>query len=92
MQRWWRSFGAQAARWLGQMQVFLAQQDSPSPWLDAHGEAAQSVTPRQALLGAAGHLLAWAKSRWAELVAYGWNDRLRFVWLWGSGQGLGRLV
>jgi hypothetical protein len=44
------------------------------------------------LLGATGHLLAWAKSRWTELAHYGWEDRLRFAWLWGSGQGMGRLV
>lgn len=92
MRRWWQSLGEQAARWLGAIQAFLAQQDSSSPWLDAHGEAAQVPRIEPALLSAAGHLLAWAKSRWAELARYGWEDRLRFGWLWGSGQGLGRLV
>jgi hypothetical protein len=91
-QRWWRSLRQQAGRWLDAVQAFLAQQDSASPWLDAQGEAAQAATPLQALLGAAGHLLAWAQSRWTPLAGYGWNDRLHFVWLWGSEQGLGRLV
>ena len=92
MQRWWLSLGGQAGRWLAVIQRVLAQQDSGSAWLDPHGEAAQSPSAVQALLGAAGHLLAWAKSRWTELAGYGWEDRLRFLWLWGSGRGLGRLV
>jgi hypothetical protein len=92
MQRWWQSLGSAAGCWLVAVQVTLAQQDSSSAWLDPHGEAAQSSTPVQALLGAAGHLLAWAKSHWTELASYGWNDRFRFLWLWGSGQGLGPLV
>jgi len=92
MQRWWVAFGAQAVRWLAAIQAALAQQDSGSPWLDPRGEAVRASSSRQALLGAAGYLLAWAKSRWRELANYGWKDRLRFVWLWGSAQGLGRLV
>ncbi len=58
-----------------------------SPW-----RSSSNATPVQALLHAAGHLLAWGQTRWEELVEYGWKDRLRFLWLWGSGQGLGRLV
>lgn len=92
MQRWWTAFGEQAGGWLAVIQAFLAQQDSPSPWLDPHGEALRGGDARQALLGAAVHLLAWAKSRWVELAGYGWDDRLRFVWLWGSEQELERLV
>jgi len=92
MRRWWISLGTQAGRWLAGMQTFLAQQDSCSPWLDAHGEALRAENAIQALLGAAGHLLAWAKSRWAQLAHSGWEDRLRFLWLWGSGRGIGRLV
>lgn len=92
MQRWWASLGRQAVRWLGAIQTFLAEQDSGSSWLDPQGEAAQSLTTMQALLSVAGHLLAWAKSHWAELARYGWNDRLRFLWLWGSGRGMQRLV
>jgi hypothetical protein len=44
------------------------------------------------LLHAALHLLAWAKTRWAELADYGLADRLRFLWHWGAGQGLARLI
>lgn len=92
MQRWWVSFGSQALRWLSVIQAFLAQQDSGSPWLDPQGEGVRVAGSAQALLGAAGYLLAWAKSRWRELAGYSWKDRLCFVWLWGSGLGLGRLV
>ena len=92
MQRWWQSVGGEAVRWLGAMETALAQQDSNSAWLDPQGEAAHTQTPVQALLHAAGHLLAWGKTRWEELTQYGWKDRLRFLWLWGSGRGLGRLV
>jgi hypothetical protein len=92
IQRWWASFGEQALRWLGAVQCVLAEQDSGSAWLDPQGEAAQTGSTVAALLKAAGHLLAWGKSHWRELAGYGWDDRLRFLWLWGSGQGLGRLV
>ena len=92
MQRWWVSLGAQALRWLAGIQAALARQDSGSAWLDPRGEAVRVTGSVQALLGAAGYLLAWAKSRWVELAPYGWKDRLRFVWLWGSEQGLGRLI
>jgi len=36
--------------------------------------------------------LAWAKTGWLQLVEYGLNDRMRFLGLWGTGRGLGRLV
>ena len=92
MQRWCGSFAEQAWRWLGAVQATLAQQDSGSPWLDPHGEALQAQGPAQALLGAGEHLLAWGKTCWVETVGYGLNDRLRFLWWWSSGRGLGRLV
>ena len=92
MQRWCRSLGGEATRWLGAVQRQLAQQDSGSGWLDPQGEALRAGNSAQALLAAAVHLLAWGKSRWAELAGYGWNDRLRFLGLWGSREGLGRLV
>jgi hypothetical protein len=92
IQRWRQSFGEQAARWLGSVEETLAQQDSGSPWLDPQGEAPRAANPAQALLQAAVHLLAWAKTQWVELAGYGWNDRLRFLWLWGANRGLGRLV
>jgi transposase-like protein len=92
MQRWCRSFGGEASRWLGAVQRLLARQDVGSGWLDPQGEALRARNPAEALLAAAVHLLAWGKSRWAELGEYGWNDRLRFLGLWGSREGLGRLV
>lgn len=92
LQRWNQSFAEQAPGWLGAVQQTLAVQDSGSPWLDPHGEAPKAANPAQALLQAAIHLLAWAKTQWTELVGYGWNDRLRFLWLWGANRGLGRLV
>ena len=46
-----------------------------------------------ALLHATTHLLAWAQTRWPEVVSdYGLKDRLRFLWHWGFGRGLARLV
>jgi hypothetical protein len=60
--------------------------------LDPLGEALQTTNVVMALLAASLHLLAWAKTQWPELVGYGLNDRLRFLELWGSGRGLGRLV
>jgi hypothetical protein len=92
MQRWCGSFAEQASRWLGAVQATLAQQDSRSAWLDPHGEALQAEHLAQALLGASEHLLAWGKTRWAEAAGYGRNDRVRFMWWWSSGRGLGRLV
>lgn len=49
--------------------------------LDAQGEALQSSNPAQALLAASEHLLAWAKTEWAELANYGLNKRFHFLWL-----------
>lgn len=92
LQRWCQSFGEQASCWLGAVQATLAQQDSGSPWLDPHGEAPRARSPAAALLQAAVYLLAWAKTQWSELAGYGWNERLRFLWLWGANRGLGRLV
>jgi hypothetical protein len=92
MQRWVGSFAEQAPRWLGKLQATLAAQDPGSAWLEVHGEAVKAHNPAQALLQAIVHLLAWAKTQWAELAGYSWNDRLRFVWLWGANRGLGRLV
>jgi hypothetical protein len=92
MQRWCKSFEAQAGRGLGVVQTELAQQDSASEWLDPQGEALRAENSAQALLAAAVHLLAWGKSWWVELAGYGWNARLRFLGLWGSREGLGRLI
>lgn len=92
MQCWCRAFGGEASRWLGAVQETLAQQDSFSSWLDPQGEALQAQNAAEALLLASEHLLAWGKTRWAEVAGYGRNERLRFVWLWGANRGLGRLV
>jgi hypothetical protein len=92
LKRWCTSFAEQAARWWAAVQAVLAQQDAGSPGLDPLGEAASNQDAARALLQAAIHLLAWAKSRWPELADYGLNDRLRFLWHWGYEQGLGRLI
>ena len=92
VQRWCASYGEQAGRWLGAVQSTLAQQDSLSTWLDAHGEAPQAQNAGQALLTASEHLLGWAKTQWAQLSDYGLEKRMQFLWFWGAGQGLGRLV
>ncbi len=92
IQRWSVSFGGQAEHWLKVVQEWLAQQDSRSRWLDAQGEALKASRPEQALLKASEHLLAWGKWQWVELGEYGLEKRLEFLWLWGAGQGLERLV
>lgn len=92
MQRWCKSYGGQAARWLGAVQETLARQDSASAWLDAPGEAARAQTAAEALLYVSEHLLAWGKTRWLEAAEYGRNERMRFLWLWGASQKLGRLI
>jgi hypothetical protein len=92
IQRWCKSFGGEASRWLGRVQETLARQDSSSTWLDPQGEAPRAQTAAEALLTASEHLLAWGKTQWAETMGYGRNERMRFLWLWGANQGLGRLV
>ena len=74
------------------MQATLAGQDSASPALDPLGPAAGPSEAPRALLHAATHLLAWAQTRWPEVAGYGRKDRLRFLWHWGFGCGLLRLV
>jgi transposase-like protein len=90
--RWCRSFGEQAPVWWAAVQTTLAQQDSASSSLDPLGPASGPQDAPRALLDAATHLLAWAKTRWPEVVGYGLKDRLRFLWHWGFGRGLARLV
>jgi hypothetical protein len=92
IQRWCASFREQSARWLKAVQEWLAQQDSLSGWLDAQGDALKAGSPEQALLAASEHLLAWGKSQRAEMAEYGLDKRLHFLWLWGTGADLGRLV
>ena len=90
--RWCRAFAAQAATWWAAVQATLACQDSASPALDPLGPAAGPYEAPRALLHAATHLLAWAQTRWPEVVSYGRTDRLRFLWHWGGSRGLARLV
>lgn len=90
--RWCRSFAEQAPAWWAAVQTTLAQQDSASSVLDPLGSPSGPHEAPRALLDAAIHLLAWAKTRWPEVVSYGLKDRLRFLWHWGFGRGLVRLV
>lgn len=90
--RWCHSFAEQAAGWWAAVQETLAQQDAGSPALDPLGPSAGPADPPRALLHATTHLLAWAKTRWPQVAGYGLIDRLRFLWHWGLGRGLMRLV
>ncbi len=90
--RWLSAFADQAPRWLGAVQETLAHHHSASPLLDPLGPDAGPTNAPAALLFAATHLLAFAKSRWAELTLHGSADRFRFLWHWGSAHRLGRLV
>ena len=90
--RWCVSFAAHAPAWWAAVQQTLALHDASSPALDPLGETAGPREAPRALLHAALHLLAWAKTRWAEVRDYGRNDRLRFLWHLGASQGLGRLI
>jgi len=92
IRRWCDSFAEHASVWWAAIQQALAEHDAASPLLDPLGESAGPRDAPRALLLAALHLLAWAKTRWAETVEYGLADRLRFLWHWGAGRGLGRLV
>jgi transposase-like protein len=92
MRRWCDALAEHASIWWAAIQQTLAEHDAASPLLDALGEAAGPRDAPRALLRAALHLLAWAKTRWPEVAQYGLADRLRFLWHWGAGRGLGRLL
>jgi transposase-like protein len=92
IRRWCDSLAEHASVWWAAIQQTLAEHDATSPLLDPLGEAAGPCDAPRALLQAALHLLAWAKTRWPELAHYGLADRLRFLWHWGAGRGLGRLI
>jgi len=92
IRRWCDSLAEHASVWWAAVQQTLAQQDAASPLLDPLGESAGPHDAPRALLQAALYLLAWAKTRWPELANYGLADRLRFLWHWGAGLGLGRLI
>ncbi len=92
IRRWCDALAEHASVWWAAVQETLAEQDAASPLLDPLGEAAGPRDAPRALLQAALHLLAWAKTQWSALVEYGLKDRFRFLWHWGAGRGLGRLV
>jgi hypothetical protein len=92
IRRWCVSFAAHAAVWWSAVQEHLAHHDAGSPVLDPLGETAGPRDAPRALLHAALHLLAWAKTRWTDANDYSLIDRLRFLWHWGASQGLGRLI
>jgi hypothetical protein len=92
IRRWCDSFTEHASVWWAAVQRTLAEQDAASPLLDPLGESAGPRDAPRALLQATLHLLAWAKTRWPKTVEYGLADRLRFLWHWGAGRGLGRLI
>jgi hypothetical protein len=92
IRRWCAAWAEHASTWLASVQRTLAEHDATSPLLDPLGEAAGPRDAPRALLQAALHLLAWAKTQWSALVEYGLKDRFRFLWHWGAGRGLGRLV
>jgi len=92
LRRWCDSWAEHASVWWAAIQQTLAEHDAASPLLDPLGEAAGPRDTPRASLQAALHLLAWAKTRWPELAQYGLADRLRFLWHWGAGRGLGRLI
>ena len=90
--RWCDSLADHASVWWAAVQQTLAQQDAASPLLDPLGKSAGPRDAPRALLQATLHLLAWAKTQWSALSDYGLADRFRFLWHWGAGRGLGRLV
>jgi transposase-like protein len=92
IRRWCDAWAERASVWWAAIQQTLAEHDAASPLLDPLGEAAGARDAPCALLQAALHLLAWAKTQWSALAAYSLEDRFRFLWHWGAGRGLGRLL
>jgi Domain of unknown function (DUF6431) len=92
IRRWCDSLAEHASVWWAAIQQTLAEHDAASPLLDPLGESAGPRDAPRALLSAALHLLAWAKTQWPALADYGLEDRFRFLWHWGAGRGLGRLI
>ena len=90
--RWLTAFADQAPRWLAAVQETLAHHHAASPLLDPLGPKAGPKSIPAALLFAAGPLLTFAKTRWAELAHHQPADRVRFLWHWGGARCLGRLV
>ena len=96
IRRWCAAFAAHAPAWLAEVEQTLAAHDPSAPLLTPLGsglKAGAAVAPIPGLLLAASrYLLAWAQVHLAQARAYGSNDRLRFLWLWGHARGLARLI
>ena len=96
MRRWCRSFAAHASAWLAEVEQTLATRAPSVPLLTPLGggiKTSAAATPIPGvLLAASRYLLAWAQVHLAQAHAYGSNDRLRFLWLWGHERGLARLI
>jgi len=92
MQRWCTSFAKETPQWLRVVQDVLEQQGHGGLRTDPNGNAMEDDCKEQALLNASECLLAQGKACRPELAGYGRKDRMRFLWLWSSGRGLGRLV
>ena len=96
MKRWCVSFAAHAAPWLAEIERALAAHDPGTPLLTPLGSGVTAGARRgdlpRLLLAASRYLLVWAQVHLAQARAYGSNDRLRFLWLWGHARGLARLI
>jgi hypothetical protein len=96
IRRWCVAFAVQAPNWLAAVEQTLATHDPSGPLLTPLGRgiktgAAPASLPGL-LLAASRYLLVWAQTHLAQARAYGSNDRLRFLWLWGHERGLARLI
>jgi hypothetical protein len=96
MRRWCKSFAAQAPAWLAAVEQTLATHAPSVPMLTPLGSGVKTGAAVTSLPGllltASRYLLAWAQTHLAQARAYGSNDRLRFLWLWGHERGLARLI
>ena len=96
MRRWCAAFAAHAPAWLAEVEQTLATRAPSVPLLTPLGggiKTSAAATPIPGvLLAASRYLLAWAQVHLAQARAYGSNDRLRFLWLWGHERGLARLI
>jgi hypothetical protein len=92
LRRWCVAFAAHAPVWLAAVEQTLAAHAPSVPLLTPLGSGVKATTIPGMLLAASRYLLAWAQTHLAQARAYGSNDRLRFLWLWGHARGLARLI
>ena len=92
IRRWCAAFAMHAPAWLAAVEQTLAVQNPSVPLLTPLGGGVKATTIPGLLLAASRYLLAWAQVHLAQARAYGSNDRLRFLWLWGHARGLARLI